>query len=316
MDTFEIGILEPDHFSEKAVAILSIIGKVVFFEGDISKLSDFVRDKNAIFVRLKYNINDNLLSEASFLKYICSPTTGLNHIDVSDKYKIISLKGEYAFLNTICATPEHVFGLVLALLRNYKEAFRNKTRFSWDRDSYRGYELYRNKVGIIGMGRIGKVLSKYFKAFDAKVYYCDIEDRGDCYGVKCSTLQELCEKTNIIILEADYREENKKMIDRTELGYMKGKFFINAARGELVDEEELIRMIEGDALAGVAIDVISDETCRRNNLKRFIALTECHNLILTPHIGGATYTSMERTEEFIAEKLVREVENCGNGCRA
>lgn len=309
MDVFKIGILESDHFSEKAMAALRSIGEVDFFENDESRLGDFIRDKDAIFVRLKYNINDSLFSEAGSLKYVCSPTTGLNHINVSDQYKIISLKGEYEFLRTICATPEHVFGLVLALLRNYNGAFRNKERFSWDRDSYRGYELYQNKVGIIGMGRIGKILSRYFKAFDAEVYYCDIEDKGDSYGIKCFTLEELCEKANIILLEADYREENEKMIGRTELGCMKGKYFVNAARGELVDEEELIKMIEEDAFAGVAIDVISNETSKANNLGRFVELTECHNLILTSHIGGATYTSMERTEEFIAEKLVEEVRN-------
>ena len=125
MAAFKIGICEPDHFSEKAVTVLSSIGEVSRYGGDRDRetIKAFISDKDAIFVRLLYKIDDDLLSQADRLKYICSPTTGLNHISVSDDYRILSLKGEYGFLSTIRATPEHVFGLSLSLLRNYKEAF-------------------------------------------------------------------------------------------------------------------------------------------------------------------------------------------------
>ena len=286
--------------------ILKTIGEVSFFNeygDDEEKLRRFVLDKSAIFVRLRYRISEELLSGTDSLKYICSPTTGLNHIIVSDRYKIISLKGEYEFLSTIRATPEHVFGLTVALLRNYKDAFRSREDNGWNRDTYRGYELYHNKIGIIGMGRIGEIWSGYYKAFGSEVLYYDIEDVEEDYGTKCESIEELCNRANIILLEADYRPENIKMIGQHELELLKGKYFVNAARGELVDEDAMIEMIKEDYFAGVALDVVVDETLTENNIKKISELACNHNLILTPHIGGATYTSMARTEMFVEEKL-------------
>lgn len=306
METFKIGILEPDNFSELAIADLRKIGSVELYEnGD---LSSFIEDKSAIFIRLKYLITDDLIRNASNLKYICSPTTGLNHIKISDpNIQIVSLKGEDEFLNSIRATPEHVFGLTLALLRNYAHSFMKEGNCEWNRDKYRGYELYGNTVGIIGMGRIGKLLTKYFNAFDCNVNYCEI--KGPCPALYGATyydnIKELIEHSNIIILETNWTPENDKMIDEGFFRLMEGKYFINAARGELVDENALIQFIREDHFNGVAIDVIADETRMEDTLTQYVDLTKSHNLIVTPHIGGATFTSMHRTEEFVVLKMAR-----------
>lgn len=302
MDSFKIGICEPEDFSEKALLLLREIGEVSFFDGN--DLEDFFSDKNAVFVRLKYTIDDALVRNANALEYICTPTTGLNHIKLRDSsVEILSLKGESRFLSKIRATPEHVFGLTLALLRNYSHAFLNENNSNFDRNPYRGYELYNNTVGIIGLGRIGEILANYFVAFGAKVYYYDICEKNITNGTKCDSLFELIDKANIVLLEANYTEENRMMIGQEVLSHLAGKFFVNASRGELVDEDSLITMIEQDLFAGVAIDVVADETSAENNIERFISLTKNHNFIITPHIGGATYSSMQRTEEFIARKL-------------
>lgn len=306
METFKIGICEPEDFSLKAIEQLQTIGIVDMFEdGD---LSEFVSDKDAIFIRLKYAINDTVVRKANNLKYICSPTTGLNHIKVPyDKFRILSLKGECEFLDSIRATPEHVFALTLALLRNYSHAFLNKNNQEFNRNPFKGYELFGNAVGIIGFGRVGKILARYFKAFDANIFYYDINYKNDENAIRCESVAELIEKSNIIILTANYTEENEKMISKNQFELMYGKYFINAARGELVDEQVLFRFIKENWFKGVAIDVISDETNESAFLHNLLELVNNQNLIVTPHIGGATYSSMERTEEFIAKKLVEEV---------
>lgn len=310
METFKIGILEPDNFSPKAIEKLEGIGIVSRYEG-IGTREDircFIADKDALFVRLSYQIDQDLISGAQRLKYICSPTTGLNHISIGDKdIKIVSLKGEYEFLNTIRATPEHVFGLTLALLRNYKEAFIKSHEQLFDRDVYRGYELYGAKIGIIGLGRIGRLLTKYFTAFDAHVGYYDVLEKGEVINgvVRYNTIEELILESEIVILEANYTLENDKMITADLLHMMRGKFFINAARGELVDEIELLEEIKNNVFKGVAIDTFTNEANAENHVKEFIDLTEGRNLIVTPHIGGATYTSMQRTEEFVTNLLIK-----------
>lgn len=305
METVKVGICEPDDFSVKAIGKLSDKCEVSLYSG--GDLREFISDKTAIFVRLKYLITDELLCQAKSLRYICSPTTGLNHIRLSsDRYEVISLKGEYDFLSTVRATPEHIFGLSLALLRNYVHAFLNEDNTAFDRELYKGYELYGNTVGIIGMGRIGRILGQYYHAFGAKVYYYDIMSIEGVSAIKCDSVEELIRRSNIIILSANYTRENESMVGEQQFSLMKDKYFINAARGELVDEDALLKYLRTGWFKGAAIDVIANETQQSEFLDELLKLTDS-NLIVTPHIGGATYSSMERTEEFIADKLMRKM---------
>lgn len=311
MATFKLGICEPNNFSTVALDLLKRYFEVHCFQGD--DLKGFIEDKNILFVRLGYKYDDELLGKANDLKYICSPTTGLNHISLSgEKVSVISLQGEQSFLASIRATPEHVFGLTIALLRNYSHAFLSQENSRFDREPYKGKELYNNNIGIIGMGRIGRLLSKYFKAFDANVFFCDVIDIFDSeYGIRCRDINELIDRTNVIILEANYTKENSKMITKEHFVKMKNKYFINAARGELVDEETLISLMQSGWFAGVALDVLDNENSDARNLYRLLELRKNSNVIITPHIGGATYSSMQRTEEFIAKKLINKMKDRG-----
>lgn len=307
-----IGILEPKNFSQKAINQLKKIGNVLIYN-KINEIKDFIYNIEILFIRLDYKIDQEFIKYTPKLKYICSPTTGLNHIDANvikkNNIKVISLKGETEFLADIRATPEHTFGLVLSLLRNYKNGFLNTKNNDWNRELYFGNEIFNNNIGIIGLGRIGKILIRYFKCFGANIYFYDIDKNIDYKdGIKIKSIEELIHKSDIILLTASFN--GKKIITQKELLLMKNKYFINTARGELVDENALIKLIEKAYFKGVAIDVLENETeIENNNLQKFIKLTENHNLIITPHLGGATYTSLNRTEEFIVKKLKKELNN-------
>ena len=302
----QIGILEAKDFSTRVINDLSSVGKVKIFQND--KLDIFLKDTEVLFIRLKYFIDKDFLTLCKKLKYICTPTTGLNHIDLSEckkrDIKIISIKNETDFLFTIRATPEHTFGLVLSLLRNYKNAFLSKENSLWDRERYKGYELYENSIGIIGFGRVGKILSKYFKVFSSKVYFYDIDDsiKEIENAKRLNSIEELIKTTNIIILSASYNNSSYQFFNKTYIDMLEKKYFINTARGELIDEDYLLEKIKEDYFCGVALDVIQNEQLN-NNLDRFLELQKNKNLIITPHISGATYNSMHKTEEFVFEKL-------------
>lgn len=300
----KIGIVESDHFSERAIRELADIGTVSFYSDD-ENLSGFISDKDAIFIRLKYKIDDALIKHAKCLKYICSPTTGLNHIDISnDEIEIISLKGDYAFLSSIRATPEHVFGLSIALLRNYHSAFLSKENCDWNRDRYRGEELYGTNVGIIGLGRIGKILVRYYSAFGATVYYYDTdEQKGDDRAIRVTSMDALISASDIVILSINYTPENERIITKKELSLLDGKYFINASRGEIIDEHALLEYVQTGNYKGIALDVLADEADGPALLEDLLAIEHQKNVIITPHIGGATFQSMTRTEERIVEKL-------------
>jgi len=308
----KIGILEPEFFSKDAITLLNNIGRIDFLKAK-KNLKTFVSDKNVLFIRLKYYINKELLENADELKYLCSPTTGLNHIDLDyieeKRIKIISLKGETDFLSNIRATPEHTFGLVLSLLKNYKVSFLNLKNRKWNRYKYWGNEIFNNNIGIIGFGRVGKILAKYFNSFGAKNFFYDIDlNVKPIYNaIRLDSIKELIKKSNIIIMCVAYSSENHRFFREEFIDLLKDKYFINTSRGELLNENYLIKKIEENHFKGIALDVISNETQKKNNFDKFISLTKNRNFILTPHIAGLTYESIHKTEEFIVRKLMEEI---------
>jgi D-3-phosphoglycerate dehydrogenase len=306
----QIGILEKKDFSDEAFKKLKAMGKVELFDG--KKIKNFLFDKEILFIRLKYFIGKELLDSAPKLKFVCTPTTGLNHLDLKElkkrNIKLVSLKGEKKFLSNVRATPEHTLGLLLSLLRNYKTAFLNDKNMKWDRDTFKGFEIFGKNIGIIGLGRVGKILAKYFSALGAKVYFNDI-DRSikPVFGAeRFENLKKMIEKSDIIFMCASYDPKYHEFFDKKYIDLMKNKYFINTARGELIDEEYLIKKIRSNFFKGVALDVINNET-GKNNLSEIIQIAKNRNFILTPHIAGATYESMTGTEIFIANNLKKMI---------
>jgi D-3-phosphoglycerate dehydrogenase / 2-oxoglutarate reductase len=305
-----IGILEPSNFSVSALGSLRKIGKVKVFEG--KNLKAFLKDVTILFVRLNHQLDEDMLNNARHLQIICTPTTGLNHIDLSycksRHIKIISLKGETTFLKTIRATPEHTLGLLLALYRNYHTAFLSRDNGVWDRDVHRGYEIFNSNIGIIGLGRVGSIVASYLLAMGAKVAYYDIvEKKTDKKLRRLESMEQLIKESDAIILCSSYDIEAGAIIRKKQIDLMAGKYFVNTARAELTDEEYLLEKASKDYMKGVAIDVITNEQTTQPTLKRWLVAGTRSNIIVTPHIGGATYTSMARTEEFIVGKLASEL---------
>jgi D-3-phosphoglycerate dehydrogenase len=301
-----IGILEADGFSTNARARLAGLGEVAAFAGD--DLSAFLADKDALFVRLGYRIDDVFLRSTPRLRVICSPTTGMTHIDLESMARhnvtLLSLKGETAFLEGIRATPEHAIGLLLALLRRYRTAFLASGNAHWDRDLCRGEELSGMPIGIIGLGRVGRRLASYLRAFEASIGWYDPFVREAAAGTtRYHSLAELIAQSRVIVLAATHENGQPPIVDADAVAALTGKYFVNIARGELVDEEALLMAIENGSLAGCAIDVIANEHLALHRA-RWIAATAASNVIVTPHIAGATFTSMQKTEEFLVNKLI------------
>lgn len=307
----QIGLLEPDRFDADALAQLQAMGHVVVpFDG--GDLLAFLKPVQVLFVRLAHQIDAAFLAKTPELRYLCSPTTGHTHLDesalASRGIKVVSLRGEQVFLETIRATPEHTFGLVLALLRNYRGAFAHVEAGGWDRDLFRGEELYGQRVGIVGLGRVGFRVARYCEAFGACISYVDTREVAAGAGwQRLAGVPQLIDTNRIIILCASYANGDAPVLGKTETALLRDHYLVNTARGELVDEDALLMAIESDQLAGAATDVLSHET-GKNHLARWNAAAINRNVILTPHIGGATFTAMARTENFIVKKLAQALE--------
>lgn len=305
----QIGLLEPDKFSADARAILSHLGDVRAWSG--TDLPGFLAPLDALFVRLAHRIDRRMLDLAPRLRWLCSPTTGHDHLDEAALQArgitVLSLRGERAFLDQIHATPEHTFGLILAVLRRYGGAFASTSNGSWNRDQFRGEELFHNRVGIVGLGRVGYHVATYCEAFGAEVCWYDPQDvLANERWTRATSVETLIESSRIIVLCASLTPGQPPVLGPAEIARLNGHYLVNTARGELVDETALFETIRQGRLAGVATDVIADEI-GASRLDEWRAVAEAHNVILTPHIGGATASAMACTERFIADRLARRV---------
>ena len=195
---------------------------------------------------------------------------------------------------------------MISLLRCYKKIFTSKDIKPKERDSIKGFEINSSKIGIIGLGRIGSHLSGYFNSFGAQVnfYDCDIS-KTSSFATRYNSIEDLIQASSIVILCASYCSENDKIINKKMIDMMAGKFFINISRGELIDENYLLQCVRKNMFRGVAIDVISNEHGEDSNMDEILQLNGTDlNFIYTPHMGGATQTSMKKTEQFVTEKLL------------
>ncbi len=307
-------IAESRGFSKAAIDVLKEHFDVKCDDLDRAGLVKRVGEFDVLWVRVRTMIDNEIMDAAPKLKWIATNTTGLNHIDLAAAQKrgiqVVSLQGESDFLRKIRATAELTIGLTLALLRRIPAACQHVMDGGWDRSLFQGQEIFEKTVGIIGYGRLGKIVARYFEALGAHVIIHDrrIEAGVDVDGFQSKSLNELLSQSDIVSLHASYEPPNHHMIGNAQFAKMKPTaILVNTARGELVDDESLANALESDALAGAAIDVIESEHCERPSKQRLIELARTtHRLVITPHIGGNTLESMAKTEIFLAEKLCVE----------
>jgi D-3-phosphoglycerate dehydrogenase len=304
---------EPANYSTEARCILESIGELHERSLAREKLIACLPEFDVLIVRLGFQVDREVIEAGPRLKAIVTATTGLDHIDVdyaeARGTTVLSLKGETEFLHTIPATAEHTWALLLAVVRHIPQAFESVRRGEWNRDAFRGHDLYGRRLGIVGLGRIGEKVAQYGIAFGMWVAAFDPYREGWPSDVlRCTTLADLLAIADVLSLHPPLSSETENMIGTIELGLLpQGAILINTARGALVDEDALVDALESGQLGGAALDVIRherEETKRFSN--RLLAYSRGHaNLLITPHIGGATIESMHKTEEFMAHKLAR-----------
>jgi D-3-phosphoglycerate dehydrogenase / 2-oxoglutarate reductase len=166
--------------------------------------------------------------------------------------------------------------------------------------------LHEKTVGIVGYGRLGTLVGRYLLAFGAKVLAADPNVKSAMLDpeVRLVPLSDLLRVSDIVTLHVNFTEANAGMFGVREFGQMKhGSWFINTARGELVEQDALLSALRSGWIRGAAIDVIADEQAA-GAAERLVEFARRNsNLLITPHIGGCTVESMGKTELFMAKKL-------------
>lgn len=305
----KIIILEPDGYALQALEMLRGLGSLTLNDLAAPALPADIRTYSVAVIRLGYRLDRAFLDQATGLRVIVSPTTGLNHIDLKLAAErgitVLSLQGETEFLNAVTATAEHSWGLLLALVRHLPAAVADTVNGEWRRDLFKGNELSGKTIGIIGCGRLGRHVARYAEAFGLRVIVNDIRP---IEGMTQLPLDALLQQADIVSVHASYHEGSHHLLGSAQFTQMKpGAVLINTARGEIVDEAAMLAALEGGTLAGAAIDVMAGENSGQADWRARAPLLAYaktrRNLLITPHIGGATVESMAKTEIFMAGKL-------------
>lgn len=297
-------------FAPEAKEILKKIADVDYKIVSQEQISDEILSYDAVICGLSNNFSEDVLKQTNRLKYIATATTGLDHIDLNaakkNNVEIVSLRDEEEFLNTITGTAELAFGLMLMLARKIPEARDAVLKGEWKREDLCGRSLRGATLGIIGLGRLGKMMASYGTAFGMKIIYHDPKVHHDSWQKE--PFENLIEQSDYVSIHVHLSKETEHMFDCKALASMKkSAFLINTSRGKIVDESALLDSLKSEDIAGYATDVLDGELlfgkyCGDHPL---IVYAQNHsNVICVPHIGGMTYESRRDTDIFIAEKLV------------
>src|SRR5579885_2027437 len=170
-------IAESSGFPAEACSLLGQEAEIILTDLDRDALKAKVQEAEVLWVRLRHQVDAELLQCAPQLQVVATPTTGLTHVDVDALARrgidLLSLSGETEFLKDVRATAEHTVGLIFAMLRRIPAAVHHVHSGNWDRDRFIGAELFGKTVGIVGYGRLGRTVARYLNAFDARILAFD-----------------------------------------------------------------------------------------------------------------------------------------------
>ncbi len=306
----KILIAEPLDFSPEVIERLRSCAEVDVRAVEEQELKHVLDEYDVFWFRLGWKINSAVLNKNSRCKVLATPVTGIDHIDenlcAELGVKIVCLRGEKEFLKEVRATAEMTVGLALAVMRHIPAAEHSVKNGLWDRDQFRGNELYKKTAGIIGFGRLGEIVADLFLAFGMKVLAYDVETNLQHPGVEfVDSLEALVSRSDVTSIHVNYNEKTHHIINENIFrACKKGSFLVNTSRGGIVDELAMLKALEKGWLKGAALDVLQGEHEMNISHPLIQYAKKNRNLVIVPHIGGNTYESFEKTEHFIADKII------------
>lgn len=307
--------LEPHNFSVLAKQKLEQFGQYHETSKRQIELMDNKEDVEVIITRLGNYLDSQFFLQFKNLKYVLSATTGQNHINIkylsSKKIIFINLKGETEFLNRITSTPQLAFALLINLNRNIHIASKSVSDGNWNRDAYFGRQLDGQKLGIIGLGRTGKQMAKYAEAFNMEIIFYDpyLED-DKIFGnyTRVNSLEEIFLMSDAISIHVHLNPETKYLINNHFLNNTKSNLIIiNTSRGEIVNEIDIVNWLKNRPLSKYGTDVLETELSDIKKSPIWQYLQQSHQVLITPHIGGASYEALHACEEFLVDKLISKL---------
>jgi len=257
-------------------------------------------DAHAILVRSATKVDAEAIAAAPELKVIARAGVGLDNVDI----KAATTAGVMvvnAPTSNIISAAELTVGHILSLARHIPAAHASLAAGAWKRSSYTGVELYEKTVGIIGLGRIGALITQRLQAFGVSVIAYDpyvTSARAQQLGVELVSLEDLLRRADFTTIHMPKTPETVGMISDDQFALMKPTaFVVNVARGGLIDEDALHRALTSNTIAGAGLDVFVSEPPKDS------PLVSLPNVVVTPHLGASTDEAQEKAGVAVAKSV-------------
>jgi D-3-phosphoglycerate dehydrogenase len=295
-------ILVLEGITDRGAEILRAEGWTVEMEKarPPAELIGLVPPYHAILIRSGSQMNAQVIEAAKSLRVIGRAGVGVDNVDLEAATRRGVLVMNSPGGNTL-STAELAVGLMLALARNVASADAAMKAERWDRKSFAGTELFGKRLGVVGLGRIGREVAARARAFGMEVQAYDpfvspaIAEQA---RVALRDLDELLQTSDYLTLHTTLTNETRHLLGKEALAKVKpGVRIVNAARGELIDDEALLAALDGGRVAGAALDVHTQEPPKDWRLAK-------HPKVLAlPHLGASTREAQERVGTDIAQQV-------------
>lgn len=259
-------------------------------------------EAEALLIRSHTKVTEKFLDLHPKLKFIGTATSGFDHID----WKACRQRGitaTYCPEANAASAAEHTLFLILSLFKNANQQYRSLRGGLWREGVERGQLIDGKIIGVIGLGHIGQRVARLCQAFGARVIVHDPYQDDEIFGklgVERKGFTEVLKEADLITFHVPLTTETRNMIHGSTLDEMSDEaFIVNASRGAVIEESELVLALRSKKIAGAALDVFNREPLDANSF-----LLKEPNLFLTPHTGAYTTEAWERASMEAVAKLI------------
>lgn len=308
MNKNEFKLLIVDDIHPVFIESVEKAGIQVDYQPDIqhAQAASVIADYDGLIVRSKFKVDASFLDLGVRLKVIGRAGAGVDNIDTdyAESKNILLVSAPEGNCD---AVAEHMLGMLLALFNKIILADAEVRHGQWRREENRGIELTGRTVGLIGYGNNGSAMARKLSGFDVNVLAYDKYKTG--FGtelVQEVAMDELFEKADVLSLHIPLTSETHAMVNRDFLRkFKKPIFFLNGARGGIVDIEAVIEAIDEKRILGACLDVLpAEKVVEQQSQEWFSKLISLDNVVLTPHVAGWTVESYFKISKFLAEKVI------------
>lgn len=295
-------VLVSDKIADEGIELLEKEFQVDIKTGlDENELLDVIQDYDALIVRSSTQVTGKVIRKSN-LKVIGRAGVGVDNIDIDCATKKGILVVNAPEGNTVAAS-EHTIALLTSIARNIPQAAQSLKEKRWERSEFMGSELTGKTLGIIGYGRIGKLVAKKAIGLDMNILAYDpyiIKEHVENPNVEITDLEEILKNSDFITFHIPLTEKSYHMIGEEQIAKMKdGVRIINCARGGIIDESALYDALKSGKVAACALDVFEHEPPLESPL---IGLP---NVIATPHLGASTKEAQKNVAKDVAKDVIR-----------